>query len=169
MKLYSVSFTALVFGLIGLSLSLPELGNNVNPTDSRGGHAKHVISVNNGILPFIKPLTGFSDTYSGTNFHIYGPYNIDVSSLATGQTLYLHLEIYNVPNRFTLNNGSASSTSGWKGVASWPGPWGPNGINTSNVGGLSITKGSSNTIQLTVETLNENAPSHLNDSWYAWY
>ncbi len=163
MKLYSVSFTALVFGLIGLSLSLPELRNNVNPTVSREGRATNVES-----------KRSFGSWHDGTwpassGYHTYGKFYIDATGIPTMGGINVSYSAHDVPNRFYLQDECGLgiySTSGWVGSASYPGPWGMS-ISTAASSNLSVLKAAGcNLYSVAIET---STSSTISDYWSATF
>lgn len=83
-----------------------------------------------------------SDVISGTHTHngyyAYPSYLLDTR--AATSTVTLTYDVIDVPNRFTIydSNGNLIVTSGWRGVAAYPGPWGGS-LNTTTTGSISFT------------------------------
>lgn len=114
----------------------------------------------------------YNGTYTTINsYYTYPSRAIDVSCAATGATITIYYDAVEIPNRFTVKTagGTTMGTSGWRGYASYGGPWGSSlSVNTS--GSFSFTKGAGvTTYYLYVETL---TPPNYNynpntDAWSA--
>ena len=165
MKIYSLSFSILAVTVFGLFVSLPYLATYDKLGSPISNNVRtHVLkSKATGNL-----LAGLSGSYSGNGYHSYGTYTINVSSLPANSNFTIYWNTYTIPNRFTLRNGTNQTYTGWQGYATWPGPWGMNGINSQNSGSLSINKGTSSTIDLIVESSNSTPPSG-DDNWDLTY
>lgn len=97
---------------------------------------------------------GFGRSYSSSGSYTYPNDTLELSFTAPGTTVSLYLQAYNVPNRFTIYDGTTGAivaASPWMGYASYAGPWGMS-INTSATGTLTFSKGSSAIYYLKVET-----------------
>ena len=133
MKIYSISLIALAVALLWVSPNLPDPGNNVNPT-------KRVGSMTNTVSP-----KGFvSGTWpASSGFHSYGFVAIDATGIPVGGNINISYQAHDVPNRFTIfddcglgrsvQSVGSSTSNGWVGSASYPGPWGSSlpGINAT--------------------------------------
>lgn len=97
----------------------------------------------------------FSGSWSTTGYHQYVQDSIKLDSVAIGATISLSVSSYDVPNRFTVTNGTTGSlvaASSWMGYTTNSGPWGMS-LNTAETGTLTFTRGSSSLYLLLVETV----------------
>lgn len=64
----------------------------------------------------------------------------------------LFYDVFDRPDRFALyDNGSIVASSGWRGVAPYPGPWGGSGLSTPTTGAISFDPIPGHTYQLYIE------------------
>jgi len=105
----------------------------------------------------------FSNSYYGSQYYVYPPNTITITPGSTTITAYCNA--YDVPNRFTLRNaaGNNVASSGWKGYANYPGPWGMSLNNGSNAT-ISASVNHPTTFTLEVETVPSGG---ISDAWSA--
>lgn len=117
---------------------------------------------------FVQCGASLSNTYSGSGYYTYPEIYIDTfSSLITALTI--NYDAVDRPNRFTVYDdaGNQVATSGWKGTASYSGPWGSS-LATAPNGILTFPKSPSSTYyKLVVESGPANLSSPINDGWTA--
>ena len=106
-----------------------------------------------------------SDSSNSATFMTYGKKLFDFNNSADEITL--SYDVANIPNRFNIYNSDDTliATSGWKGIASYAGPWGAS-INTLTTGTVTFKKsekgGDQRWYYLTVEHAGNATTS---DSW----
>lgn len=105
----------------------------------------------------------FYNSYYGTQYYIYPANTITITGGST--TISAFCTSYDVPNRFSLRNGSGNivASSGWRGYTNSPGPWGMSLNNASSVT-LTASVNGSTTFTLEVETVPVDG---MNDAWEA--
>src|SRR5688572_27087340 len=98
----------------------------------------------------------YSGSYTTINsYYNYPARSIDVSCAADGATITIFYDAVEIPNRFTVKTagGTTVGYSGWRGYASYGGPWGSS-LSVSTTGSFTFTKGAGvSTYYLHVETL----------------
>lgn len=114
--------------------------------------------------------TSVSGTYSTiASYHTYPQQNLNVGCAANGATITVFYNAVEIPNRFTIRDASGSFvvSSGWRGYASYGGPWGSS-LSVSGTGTLTFTK-SSSAYYIEVETLTPPNYSYSpnSDAWSA--
>jgi hypothetical protein len=104
-----------------------------------------------------------NDSYNGNDYHQYDPYYI-----CDGQTtsqITAQYEVYDRPNRFTWYDTTGFiSTSGWRGFANYPGPWGIS-LNTPTSGTLSTVYNTAEGLYLLVEAGPADPINPITDSF----
>lgn len=147
--------------LLWVSLNLPDPGNNVSPTSRVGSATK-------------KSMRSFGGWHDGTwpassGYHYYGKYYIDATGIPTGNDITVSYSAHDVPNRFYLQDECSLGTwrsSGWVGLANYPGPWGMS-ISTAASNTLMLPKSAGcNTYSVYVET---STSSTISDYWNATF
>lgn len=109
-----------------------------------------------------------SNNYSGTGYYQYPQIYIDTFSSSIS-ALNISWNAIDRPNRFTLydEDGNLVATTGWKGTASYSGPWGTS-LSTGTSGIMTVTKSPTSTYyRLVVEAGPANTSSPINDTWDA--
>lgn len=73
----------------------------------------------------------YSGSHSGIGSYVYTPIQLDLTCADSNSTITVACTYYDVPDAFDIldKNGSVVVTTGWKGNANCPGPWGQS-INT---------------------------------------
>ena len=110
-----------------------------------------------------------TNSYSTPNsLYTYPSKAIDVSCATTGATITILYDAMQLPNRFTVKDAGGvtiASSGGWRGFASYGGPWGPS-LSTPLTGSFAFTKAAGvSTYYLFVETLTPSTPN--TDTWSA--
>jgi hypothetical protein len=108
-----------------------------------------------------------SDSSSSSTFIIYPQKLIDLQSSA--DLITVNYDVSDVPNRLNIYNSDNALivTSGWRGTAAYPGPWGAS-ISTSPTGTLSFNKSTSGGDQRWYYLTAEHAGNaNTSDSWTA--
>jgi hypothetical protein len=115
---------------------------------------------------------GFSGNYNTiASYYTYPARTIDVTCAAAGATITVFFDAVEIPNRFTVKTagGTTVGYSGWRGYASYGGPWGSS-LAVSTTGSFTFTKSAGvNTYYLYVETLTppNNSYNPNTDAWSA--
>lgn len=117
---------------------------------------------------YVQCGAALSNTYSGNGYYTYP--HIYIDTFNTGiSALNISWNAVDRPNRFTLydENGNQVATTGWRGTASYSGPWGSS-LSTSTSGVLTVTRDAASTYyRLVVEAGPANISNPINDSWDA--
>lgn len=105
-----------------------------------------------------------SGTYCTSNsYHNYPKQAMNLNLYAVGATVMVYVDPYDVPNRFTIYEGSTNiKSSGWIGYSNNSGPWGMSISKPATY--ISFVKKAGMTYYLGVETV---TPSNQCDSWYS--
>jgi len=102
-------------------------------------------------------------SYNGEDYHQYAEYYICDGETSTQITA--QYEVFDRPNRFTwYDNSGFISTSGWKGFASYPGPWGAS-LSTPTSGTLSTVYNTAQGLYLLVEAGPADPLNPISDSF----
>lgn len=93
-----------------------------------------------------------SHTHNG--FYTYPNYLLNVQGAT--DTVTLNYDVIDKPNRFTVYDaaGNLVVTSGWRGTASYAGPWGTT-LSTPSTGTISFSKGTGCFFRLVVESVTD--------------
>lgn len=104
----------------------------------------------------------YSGSYGGTGYFAYEVDTLDLSTTPVGTIVKVTCDQVEVPNRFSIYEGSnLLVTTGWIGVADYPGPWG-NSISIPATTMLSFRKGAGTSYRLLIETAPQNG---YTDTW----
>lgn len=117
---------------------------------------------------YVQCGASLSNNYSGNGYYTYPHIYIDAFSSGIS-ALNISWNAVDRPNRFTLydEDGNQVATTGWKGTASYSGPWGTS-LATATSGVLTVTRDPAMTYyRLVVEAGPANLSSPINDSWDA--
>jgi hypothetical protein len=117
---------------------------------------------------FVSCGASLSNNYTGNAYYQYPSIYIDTFSSGIS-ALNVSWNAVDRPNRFTLydEQGNLVATTGWKGTASYTGPWGTS-LSTPTNGVLTVTKSPTSTYyRLMVEAGPANTSSPVNDTWDA--
>jgi len=78
----------------------------------------------------------------------------------------LNFEVFERPNRFSIreNGTTIIASSGWRGVASYPGPWGAS-LSTATTGSFSFNPIPGNTYEIRIEAGNADPGNPLSDNF----
>lgn len=115
---------------------------------------------------FVQCGASLSNSYTGSNAYSYPAIYIDCFNPAITQ-LNISYDAVDRPNRFSVydDSGNLVATTGWKGVASYAGPWGSSLSGATN-GILNIARTPGVTYyKLVIEAGPANLSSPINDSY----
>ena len=115
---------------------------------------------------FVQCGASLSNTYSGNNAYSYPAVYIDTFNPAITQ-LNISYDAVDRPNRFSVYDDSNNlvATSGWKGTATYSGPWGSSLSGAAN-GVLNITRSPGVTYyKLVIEAGPANLSNPINDGY----
>ena len=117
-------------------------------------------------MSFVSCGATISNSYAGTAYYVYPDVFLDVYNPAISQVSF-NYDAVDRPNRFQVYDdaGNLVATSGWKGTATYSGPWGSSLSGTTS-GVLTITRNPAVTYyKLVVETGPANLSSPINDGY----
>ena len=115
---------------------------------------------------FVQCGSYLTNTYSGSGYYTYPHVYIDTFNPSISALTFSY-DAVDRPNRFTVydDQGNQVATSGWRGIASYSGPWGPS-LSTSTTGTLSVTRNPAVTYyRLVIEAGPANLSSPINDGY----
>lgn len=115
---------------------------------------------------FVQCGASISNTYSGNNAYSYPAVYIDTFNPAITQ-LNISYDAVDRPNRFSVydDENNLVATTGWKGTASYSGPWGASLSGATN-GVLNVTRSAGVTYyKLVIEAGPANLSNPINDGF----
>lgn len=132
-----------------------------------GFFSQEVTAVATGLGVALKCGCGYQGTVDDMNFYIFPSIPIDFTGVQNGSTITLAYDSINRINRFDIYNVTDSTitvSSGWVGLADYPGPWGAS-INTPTTGDISFIYDNTKTYVLNVQAGGADPNNQTNDAW----
>ena len=142
---------------------------NVIVQSSCGGGlvSSEVSTVATGLNYGLKCDCSYEGNTSDMNYYQYPNIPLVFGSTQNGSTITIAYNVIGRINRFAVYNVTDSSTaasSGWAGLANYPGPWGASN-NTPSTGSIQFTYNSAKVYQLRVEAGAADPANQLSDAW----
>jgi hypothetical protein len=132
-----------------------------------GFTSQEVTAVATGLGVALKCGCGYQGDIDNMNLYIYPSIPIDFTGVQNGSTITLAYDSISRINRFEIYNVTDSTitvSSGWAGLANYPGPWGAS-INTPTTGDITFIYDNTKTYVLNVQVGGADPNNQTNDAW----
>jgi hypothetical protein len=132
-----------------------------------GFSSQEVTAVATGLGVALKCGCGYQGDIDNMNFYIYPSIPIDFTGIQNGSTITLAYDSISRINRFEIYNVTDSTitvSSGWAGLANYPGPWGASN-NTPTTGDITFIYDNTKTYVLNVQVGGADPNNQTNDAW----